>query len=184
MAYAIRRVDPRDWKKARELRLAALADTPIGFGMWHEDAMALPDEYWQDKTRRDATDPTSALFIAVDEQGGDWVGMAGGFLADEHSHYWRPDRASLVVYAVYVDPARRGREHGVSGLLFDHVIGWAGREFPDAQVCLGVHERNDRAAAFYRRYGFVDTGRAVPYNLDAGAAILIMDFRPAGARSA
>jgi ribosomal protein S18 acetylase RimI-like enzyme len=180
MAYAIRRVDGREWKQVRELRLSALADTPIGFGMWHEDALGLPDEYWQEKTRRDATDPKAALFIAVNEETGEWVGSAGGYLADENSHYWLPDRDQMVVYAVYVDPAHRGRECGVSSLLFEGVIAWGGRELPTAGVTLGVHERNDRAHAFYRRFGFVDTDRSVPYNLDTSATVLIMDYRPDG----
>ena len=179
MAYAIRRIGQDEWKPLRQLRLAALADTPIGFGMWHVDALELPDEYWQEKAGRDASAANSALFVAVDGDTGEWVGMAGGFIADESSLYWRPEHDSMVVFSVYVDPEHRGRERGVSVLLFDAVIGWSGRVHPRAQITLGVHEANARAYAFYRRYGFIDTGRAIPYNLDAAAEILLMDYRPA-----
>lgn len=178
MVYTVRRVEQHEWKRVRDLRLAALADTPIGFGMLHADALHLPDEYWQDRARRDATAPASALFVAQAEGSGDLVGMAGGFTPDEHSYYWEDGREFVVVFAVYVDPAHRGRDRGVSTLLIDAVIGWAGTALPGAEIILGVHERNARAHAFYRRYGFVEDGRAIPYNLDETATILLMEYRP------
>ena len=179
MDYAIRRVAAHEWKRLRDLRLAALRDTPIGFGMWHADALNLPDEYWQEKARRDATDLNSALYIATVGDGDEWIGMAGVFIADQNSLYWVPGRQTAVVFSVFVEPAHRGREHGVSGLLFDAAIAWSAEKHPAADLTLGVHDRNARAHAFYRRYGFVDSGRAIPYNLDETASILLMDYRPA-----
>jgi GNAT superfamily N-acetyltransferase len=178
MGYLIRRLEAHEWKLLRELRLAALADTPIGFGMWHADALTLPDEYWQDKAARDAGDEKSCLFIAIDEATGDWIGMSGGFTPDEHSYYWVDGQAVIVVFSVYVAPAHRGPARGVSSLLFDAVIAWAGEAWPESRIVLGVHERNERAHTFYRRYGFVDNGGAIPYILDESAAILLMDYRP------
>ncbi len=180
MGYLVRRVEEHEWKRLRDLRLAALADTPIGFGMWHADALNLPDEYWQEKAERDANAEETALFVAIDPDSGGWIGMAGGFTPDKHSHYWEPDRALIVVYAVFVVPEHRGRARGVGNLLFDAVIGWAGQAWPDSHVVLGVHERNERAHAFYRSYGFVDNGRTTPYILDESAKILLMDYRPDG----
>ncbi|HEV2639668.1 MAG TPA: N-acetyltransferase [Actinocrinis sp.] len=178
MAYAIRRVGQDEWERLRALRLAALADTPIGFGMRYADALHLPDEYWQDRARREATESRSALFVAAQEGSGEWVGMAGGFLADELSYYWQAGRERLVIFSVFVDPGHRGRARGVNVLLFDAVVGWAGVEHPSAQITLGVHEDNARAYAFYQRYGFVDTGRAVPYNLEESSTVLLMDYQP------
>lgn len=178
MGYLARRIEEHEWKRLRELRLTALADTPIGFGMWHADALNLPDEYWQDRVRRDATAEDTALFVAVDESTGEWVGMAGGFTPDEHSHYWVQDQPVIVVYAVFVLPEHRGRTRGVSILLFDTVLAWAAQNWPRSRVVLGVHERNERAHAFYLRYGFVDNGRTIPYILDDTAEILVMDYQP------
>ena len=39
-----------------------------------------------------------------------------------------------------------------------------------------MHERNERAHAFYRRYGFADTGVRTPYNLDETALLIEMRF--------
>lgn len=178
MGYQVHRIEAHEWKQLRELRLAGLADTPIGFGVWYSDAVNFPDGYWQEKVLRDATAPDTALFIAVDEESGDWVGMAGGFTPDEDSIYWHGGDAVIVIYGVFVVPEHRGPVRGVNSLLFDAVIDWAGAAWPQSRVVLGVHERNERAHAFYRRYGFVDNGRAIPYNLDESAEVLLMDYLP------
>jgi GNAT superfamily N-acetyltransferase len=180
MGYLARRVEEQEWKQLREIRLAALADTPIGFGMWHADALNLPDEHWQETAERAANAEETALFVALDDETGEWVGLAGGFTPDQYSDYWDPRRAVIAVYSVFVAPEHRGRARGVADLLFDTVIGWAGRDWPDSHIVLGVHDRNERAHAFYRRYGFVDNGRSIPYILDDTAAVLLMDYRPAG----
>ncbi|MEU6238472.1 GNAT family N-acetyltransferase, partial [Kitasatospora sp. NPDC047058] len=51
-----------------------------------------------------------------------------------------------------------------------------------AWLTLGVHEDNPRARAFYRRLGFADTGKVVPYMLDPAEKLHILgyqDFRTA-----
>jgi ribosomal protein S18 acetylase RimI-like enzyme len=68
-------------------------------------------------------------------------------------------------------------------------IRWA-RDNTDASwLTLGVHEDNQRAQAFYRRIGFTETGKVVPYPLDPSKKLYIMgyeDFRqslPDGVRT-
>lgn len=56
---------------------------------------------------------------------------------------------------IYVDQARIGR--GVGALLMEHCLELAAREGHDS-VWLGVWERNERAIAFYRRWGFEVVG--------------------------
>ena len=45
--------------------------------------------------------------------------------------------------------------------------GPTGRRAVD-RLHLYVHEHNPRAHAFYRRYGFTETGATMPYDLDPG----------------
>ena len=166
--YEIRRFRADEWLKFREIRLEALKDTPIGFGEWYEDALENSDEVWQERTRRSAEAPDSALFAAF--LNGKPVGTAGAFPRAES-----PNR-EMVIYGVYVSPEHRGPRLGVASLLFDAVVKWA-REVGGADVVtLSVHERNDRAHAFYRRYGFVDTGETMPYNLDETASLIWMRY--------
>ncbi|MBS2963151.1 GNAT family N-acetyltransferase [Actinocrinis puniceicyclus] len=170
--YQVRRVHADEWRAFRQIRLEALSDTPIGFSERYEDARAKPDEVWRERARRSAEAPDSALFAAFDENGR-IVGTAGAFT--------KPDGAltagrELVVYGVYVTPAHRGPRFAVAPSLFDAVIRWA-RETAGAEVItLSVHERNERAHAFYRRYGFVDTGATTPYDLDETASLIEMRF--------
>lgn len=170
--YQVRRFRTEQWRELREIRLEALKDTPIGFAEWYQDALALPDEVWQERTKRSAEAPDSALLAAFDARGR-IVGTAGAFTKAESSV---TDGKELVVYGVYVSPDHRGAKLGVASLLFDAVIRWA-REAGGADVVtLTVHERNDRAHAFYRRYGFADTGATEPYSLDNTASLIEMRY--------
>ncbi len=171
-AYEVRRFRADEWQGFREIRLEALKDTPIGFGERYEDALAKPDEVWRERTRRAAQAPDSALFAALDQTGRP-VGTAGAFTKAESS---LTEGKELVIYGVYVSPEHRGPRLGVASLLFDAVIKWAREDGGADVVTLSVHERNDRAHAFYRRYGFADTGETEPYMLDETASLIWMRY--------
>ena len=66
--------------------------------------------------------------------------------------------------SVYVAPGQRGT--GLAGRMLDGVIDWARGEAGLDRLHLYVHEDNARAQAFYRRYGFTETGATMPYDLD------------------
>jgi len=173
--YQVRRFRTDEWRQYREIRLEALKDTPIGFGEWYEDALAKPDEEWRERTRKIAESTRTALFGALDADGR-FVGIAGVFPQQRPASADGPDPSVYVVYSVYVTPDHRGAGRGVASLLFDAAIAWA-REVGGADVVtLSVHERNDRAHAFYRRYGFVDTGETLSYVLDEAAALIVMRY--------
>jgi GNAT superfamily N-acetyltransferase len=94
--------------------------------------------------------------VAVDDATGSFVGMMGG--AVDH----RSGVPFLV--AVFVSPAFRGRELGVTDRLLESIEDWA-RGFSDT-IQLDVHEDNTRARRYYASRGFVETGHSTPYPLD------------------
>jgi len=151
-AVDVVRVGPEDWLRWRALRLEALADTPIGFGEWHADALVRPAAEWQARIRR-----PGLRLLAVG--GGRPVAMAGGFLAG----------ARPTVFAVYVTPAWRGR--GVTDRLVAAVQEWAG----PVGLRLEVHEDNAPATAAYLRLGFARTGGQRCYELDPARRLLEME---------
>ena len=180
MTYQVRRAATDEWRQLRDLRLEALKDTPIGFSEWYETALARPDSYWRDRAARDAQSPSTAKFVAVDAADGALVGTTGVFPASHQAigTSSRPDgfidEGEYVLYAVYVSPAHRGAGPGVATLLFDHTIAWARDAVGARSITLSVHERNQRAFAFYRRYGFAETGASMPYELDASEKLIWM----------
>jgi ribosomal protein S18 acetylase RimI-like enzyme len=97
-----------------------------------------------DALRRRLTRPNSEFLVADD--GERIAGMA--FAAADK------DGKTVMLYQLYVLPAYQG--HGIGGALLDEVLG----DFPDAEaVRLEVEEQNIHAIAFYRTYGFEQTGR-------------------------
>jgi ribosomal protein S18 acetylase RimI-like enzyme len=84
-----------------------------------------------------------------------------------------PSRAHLV--SVYVAPAHRGS--GLTTRMVDDVCRWAREEAGVHRLHLYVHEDNVRARAFYRRYGFVETGATMPYDLDPAKLEIEMELR-------
>jgi ribosomal protein S18 acetylase RimI-like enzyme len=168
--YEVRRVRADEWKQLREIRLEALKDTPIGFSERWEKARAKPDEVWIERAERGAGSAGTAIFVAVGEDD-QFIGTAGVFTKSDD-----PDNKLMVIYGVYVTPAYRGSRRGVASLLFDSAIRWAREVAGGSVITLGVHEHNDRARAFYQRYGFVDTGGREPYDLDPTAQIITMRY--------
>ena len=136
-----------DWREWKPMRLEALADTPIGFGELHADAVALTDEEWEVRWAR-----PGLRVMAFD--GDEPLGMAGGFLRDD---------GQRVLVGVYVRPAARGQ--GVLGALVDVVQAWAA----PADLHLDVHVDNTRARRAYEKLGFVPDGLDQPgHGIDGG----------------
>jgi ribosomal protein S18 acetylase RimI-like enzyme len=140
----LRVLTPDDWRAWRELRLAALAETPHAFGSrladWQGDGDR--EQRWRDRLAV----PGSYNVIAVLD--GQPAGMASGVPAEDSG-----GAAELI--SMWVSPAARGR--GVGDHLVRAVEDWA-RQAGARVLKLAVAEGNDGAIALYRRCGFADTG--------------------------
>lgn len=130
-----------DWAAIRDVRLAALAESPSAFG----STLARESEFDEDRWRSWAG--TAAVFIAT----GDGVpcGMAVGVPGETGE-----DR---MLVAVWVRPQWRGQ--GASGLLLESVERCA-REGGARRIRLWLTRGNVPARRLYERRGFVDSGRA------------------------
>jgi ribosomal protein S18 acetylase RimI-like enzyme len=167
----VRRVRVGEWRQYRELRLEALKDAPLAFEERYSESVAEPDEFWQRRVARGAAGPESGLFVAVDD--GRFVAKASCFVESEITEH-----VSTQIVGVYVSPRHRG--NGVAEALLATAIRWA-REEPRAdRIRLFVMQENQRAAAFYRRIGFRDTGVTVAYPPDPAYSELEMEYRGDG----
>ena len=152
----VRRVAEDDWALLRALRLEMLADTPIAYLETVADAEARTEAEWRFRARRGSSGPQNLGLAASDAAlPGRWVGYLACFVDV-------PGQGHVV--SVYVAPAYRAS--GLAGRMLDAVTAWARAEAGLNRLHLYVHEHNGRARAFYRRYGFTETGRTMPYDLD------------------
>lgn len=130
-------MEPESWQRLREVRLAALAESPEMFCSNLDRELAFDEAEWRRRAARPAT------FVAGRETEAD--GLAGVF---EFDGAW-----SLM--SVWVAPSARGT--GVIEALVDacqqHVLQAGANE-----LGLGVIESNVRGIRAYTRLGFLATG--------------------------
>lgn len=149
----VRRIVPEDADALREVRLAALVDSPQAFAVTAEEDGARPREAWEQWAAAGAAGTDQATFVAA--TGAGLVGLVGGF-RDEGT-----ERAHLV--AMWVAPQHRRSGIGVD--LCGAVIEWAAESGYGA-VSLWVVIDNAPARSLYRDLGFRPTGDAQPLPSD------------------
>jgi GNAT superfamily N-acetyltransferase len=122
----------------KQVRLAALSDSPDAFSRTLDEAKRLPDTTWQER----AAGSTSFSAIAIEAN--EPVGIAVGIPdADDET------RAYLV--SMWVAPGSRGTNIAIA--LLDLVQSWATDHGADT-LFAGITKANTRAEAFYRKCGF------------------------------
>lgn len=133
----VTRAEPDGWQRLRDLRLAALAESPEMFGSTLAKEQAFDEAEWRRRAARLAT------FLA--SRGGVDVGIAGVY--DLDGEWW--------VMGMWIAPAARGT--GVLEGLMSACESVA-RERGATTVTLGVMEDNPRGRRAYERLGYELTG--------------------------
>ncbi|MQA23962.1 MAG: GNAT family N-acetyltransferase [Micromonosporaceae bacterium] len=139
-----RRVGPDDWRAWREVRLAALAESPEVFPAELTRARRYDESDW-----RERLDPDSGVW-ALAVAGEDLVGQVGA---------WLPFGSIPMLVGLWVRPAWRGR--GVGDVLVAEVLDWA-RQRSHGRVDLWVLEHNAPARRLYERHGFTAVNEYMP----------------------
>ncbi|CAM3389695.1 GNAT family N-acetyltransferase [Stackebrandtia soli] len=135
----IRELGRDDWRLKKELRLAALIDSPASFMGSYSNAAVRDENAWRDWM-------SSGIALAAFDAGSA-IGLAGGH---------RPPHLAghAEVVSMWVAPTHRGRR--VAGALLDRIVAWAAAN-DDPGVYLEFVATNDAARATYERHGFVAT---------------------------
>lgn len=140
----VRPVNVGEWEAAKDVRLAALAESPSAFGSTLQREIAFGELDWRRRVEG------GNWFLAW--RSGQPVGIAAGLCEDD-----RPGERHLV--AMWVAPDHRGTL--VADKLVEAVCAWA--QDQDAQsVTLWLADGNARARRFYERLGFRSTGERQP----------------------
>jgi len=130
------------WQVYRDVRLAALIDSPRAFWSTYAEVATRTDEQWREFV---AAGPTTWFAL----EGRRPVGTVGLWHADEQAQ----DEVFLI--GMWVPTVARGT--GVAELLVATALEHA-RQAGYRRVVLDVADENARAAAFYERLGFRATG--------------------------
>ena len=134
----IRPTSAADWPALKCTRLAALLDAPTAFGASHASAAGFSDADWQ---QRATSTPQRTFFLAFD--GEHPIGLAAQVVAGNGECH---------LIAMWVHQEYRGM--AVAQGLVDAVKQCAVNN-GHRRLVLDVAPENTRAAAFYRKQGFV-----------------------------
>ncbi len=151
--HEIRQIGPNDWATFRDIRLAALTDSPDAFAVTVTDALGRSDSDWEHMVRQRCASDVSATWIA--HRGGLSVGVVAAF-AD-------PLSEEVELVSMWVAPAARGV--GLARRLVDAVIAWADERSAPC-VSLWATRGNDPAQRLYATAGFVVTSDHQPLASD------------------
>jgi ribosomal protein S18 acetylase RimI-like enzyme len=156
---SVRRFSAPEWRRYRDLRLRALADSPNAFGSTHAEEARQPDAHWSARLASGAESPSDLPLVA--ESGGELLGLLWG-----RNDSSEPEVVHL--YQMWVAPAARGT--GIGRMLLDAAVAWAG-ERGARRVLLSVACGDTPAARLYARRGFEPAGDAEP--LRAGSDLRV-----------
>jgi len=145
----VQRLTPDDWQVWREVRLAALADSPRAYG-----SSLAREERFGEADWRARLDPANGL-SAVALLGERVVGAVGG--------YTPAGADAVLLIAMWAHPQSRGR--GIGDALVADVLAWA-RENGWSTVRLRVADGNLAARRLFERNGFSATGEREPLESD------------------
>ncbi|SDJ31843.1 Protein N-acetyltransferase, RimJ/RimL family [Actinokineospora alba] len=134
----VRQATADDWMELRAIRVAALTADPSAFGA------TLTEESGYDEARWRSWPESCGVFLATLD--GEPVAIAGG----------KPDSDDVELISVWARPTLRGT--GAGEAVVRAVIDWA-RGRRAGRITAWATEGNDRALRFYRRLGFIPTGR-------------------------
>jgi GNAT superfamily N-acetyltransferase len=141
----ISRVSPDQWATFREVRLAALAESPEAFSSTVERELGFPEQLWRDRLGANVT-----LLAWLDDRPVGTVTVLDTALADTHGF-----AGAFHLVAMWVDPS--ARRLGIGAQLVSAALD-AARSGGAPALLLWVVESNDRGRSLYERLGFRDTG--------------------------
>jgi ribosomal protein S18 acetylase RimI-like enzyme len=142
----VRRVHPDQWATYREVRLAALTDSPEAFSSTLERELGFDEQLWRSRLGSNV----SFLAWRADQPVGTVTVLDTDIIVDDHGF---SDAWHLV--AMWVSPA--ARRLGVGAQLVDAAVD-AAKSGGAPALLLWVVETNDPARALYERLGFRATG--------------------------
>jgi GNAT superfamily N-acetyltransferase len=154
MRVAVCRARPHDGSVLKEVRLAALLDSPFAFGSTYDAEVNRTDEEWKRWATLASAGHDSVTYLAwMDRRP---TGIVGGY---------RSEQLTDAVDLVSMWTAPHARRSGVGRLLVQAIIDWA-IETGSSSIGLWVTRGNAPAQGLYESMGFRETGEFQPLPSD------------------
>jgi ribosomal protein S18 acetylase RimI-like enzyme len=139
---SIRRIRPGEGLLFKDLRLAALKESPSAFSSTYGSAIHRSRESWSEQADSTATGTDRCTFLAFADESP--MGIAAIYRDKRKQEEGE-------ILQVWVAPDYRGS--GAARELLDTVLRWCA-ENGIRRVSATITRGNDRALKFYRKYGF------------------------------
>jgi RimJ/RimL family protein N-acetyltransferase len=156
MPAEVRRIHSDEGETLKQVRLAALRDSPSAFGSTYNAEVLRADQEWARRAQEGSRAVDRVTFLAVVDD--DVVGLVGGN---------RPDPGATAVELVSMWTSPELRRTGVGRSLVSAVLDWASN-LAVVSVDLWVTRGNHQAQQLYRAMGFHETGDHQPLPSDPG----------------
>ena len=138
----IRRIKPSEYELFRQVRLAALRDSPYAFPSTYQGALERSPESWKEQADSTTTGRDRATFLAFSDKKP--IGIAALYRRED-------DDVVGELLQVWIDPEHRGTR--LAWDLMDEIFKWAHKN--DYQKIIAeVTIANPGALKFYLKYGF------------------------------
>jgi ribosomal protein S18 acetylase RimI-like enzyme len=146
-----------DWDTYRQMRLAALKESPQAFVSTYDEELTYDEDFWRLRMRR-----STRLLAVRDEDNVGVVSLGDAQPINDDSDLQVSQRVAEL-FGMWVDPQARGT--GVAWRLVDAAAAEA-REQQRTHLMLWVVVDNGRAVAFYSSYGFRPSDSRRPVRTD------------------
>jgi ribosomal protein S18 acetylase RimI-like enzyme len=150
----VRRVRADEGPVLKEIRLAALSESPSAFASSHAAEVDEPDGHWASRASLGAAGEHGATYFAIADTS--VVGMVSAYRPD-------PVGSSIELVSMWVSPSHR--RAGIAGELVRAVLGWANGTGATT-VDLWVTRGNEAAVRLYEATGFQKNGEYQPLPSD------------------
>lgn len=140
----IRKLEEKDWKLFRAMRIEATYAHANFFLDSGEVSEAKEDQFWKDRL----TDQNGAIFGLFD--GDNLIGITGAFRFRE-----RPED-TVILGMSYIKPDYRGR--GLSELFYKERLDWSRHQSGIARVIVSHRKENAASKAANQKFGFIRYG--------------------------
>lgn len=138
-------LQPDEWEKYREIRIAALTQAPTAFGTSVKKIKSFPPKEWQDRLKKAAEEKDMWIYFA--QIGDEIIGMTGARRdSGEASHH------VAMIFSVFVKESFRGK--GYAKKLLTSILDKLANQPDIIKAKLHVVSTQKEAISLYKRCGF------------------------------